>query len=120
MDSTDAIVAISIPLGTLIILCVFLYYLHVSRIKKLDTLVKIVELGGNVDPGMMKMLSAGNTKSYKTDFKYGLIWLAIGIPLTLSIAFESGATQAVMGLIPVLIGIAYMISGKYRWREEDS
>ncbi len=118
--SPDVIVALSLPLATLLILCVVLFYLHKSRVKKLDTLVKIVELGGNVDSEMMNLLSAGNSKNYKTDFKTGLIWLAIGLPLTLSIAFQSGLSQAVIGLIPVLIGIAYLVSGKYRWREEDA
>jgi hypothetical protein len=44
------------------------------KAKKMDTIIKIVGLGGTLDPGMMKMLSDSNTSaSYKTDYKYGFI-----------------------------------------------
>lgn len=100
----------AMPLG-------ILFYLHKTKTKKMDTLVKIVELGGSVDPQMMKMLSEGGQSSYKTDYKNGLIWLAIGVPLSLGIMLESGINEAVFGTIPVFIGIAFLISGKYRLRE---
>ena len=96
----------------------FLIYLHKSKTKKLDTLVKIVELGGNVDPEMMQMLGESGG-SYKTDYKYGLIWLSIGLPVTLGIWMQSGFDRAVFGAIPVFIGIAFLISGKYRLRESS-
>jgi len=99
--------------------CIF-YFLHRTKAKKLDTIIKIVELGGTVDPDMMKMLSDSNTSaSYKTDYKYGLIWLAIGIPLCAGIWLDSGTGGAIFGSIPLLIGVAYLISGKYRLREAD-
>jgi len=44
------------------------------KAKKLDTIIKVVELDGTLDPDMMKMLSDSNTgASYKTDYKYGFI-----------------------------------------------
>ncbi len=95
-----------------------LLYLHKIKTKKMDTLVKLVELGGNVDPDMMKMLSEGGG-SYKMDYKWGLVWLAIGIPVTLGLLLQSDMTQAVWGLIPIFIGIAFLISGKYRLRESE-
>ena len=96
----------------------FMIYLHKSKTKKLDTLVKIVELGGNVDPEMMQILGERGG-SYKTDYKYGLIWLSIGLPVTLGIWMLSGFGQAVFGAIPVFIGLAFLISGKYRLRESS-
>lgn len=95
-----------------------LYYVDKVKAKKLDTIIKVVELGGTVDPDMIKMLSH-TSASYKTDYKYGLIWLAIGIPLVAGIGLESGMGEAVFGSIPLLIGVAYLISGKYRLREAD-
>lgn len=95
-----------------------LYFIHRMKAKKLDTIIKVVELGGTVDPEMMKMLSESGA-TYKTDYKYGLIWLAIGIPLVAGIGIESGAREAIFGSIPMLIGVAYLISGKYRLREAD-
>lgn len=111
-----ALVAIIFSLGVLPVSV--LYFIHRVKAKKLDALIKVVELGGAVDPEMMKMLSNSGA-SYKTDYKYGLIWLAIGLPLCGGIWAEEGATGAIFGAIPVLIGIAYLISGKYRLREAD-
>ncbi|MEX0964456.1 MAG: DUF6249 domain-containing protein [Pseudohongiellaceae bacterium] len=98
-----------------------MYFLHRVKAKKLDTMVKVVELSGTVDPEMMKLLSNSTARetNYKTDYKYGLIWLAIGLPLCLGIFLESGISEAIFGSIPVLIGLAYVISGKYRLREAD-
>ncbi len=93
-----------------------LFFIHKIKAKKMDTLIKIVELGGNVDPDMMKMLSGGEG-NYKTDYKIGMIWLALGVPITLGIWLESGYEEAVFGTIAIFIGIAFLISGKYRLRE---
>ncbi|PCJ16804.1 MAG: hypothetical protein COA96_18200 [SAR86 cluster bacterium] len=90
-----------------------MFFSNKNKTKKLDTLVKIVELGGNVDPETLKMLN-GSSGSYKTDYKKGLIWLAIGVPLTIGIWIDSGAQEAVLGIIPVFIGLAYFVAGKYR------
>ena len=95
-----------------------LFYLHKIKTKKMDTLLKLVELGGNVDPDMMKMLSDGGG-NYKTDYKIGMIWLALGVPVSLGIWLESGYEEAVFGTIAIFIGIAFLISGKYRLRESS-
>ena len=51
-----------------------LYFIHPMKAKKLDTIIKVVELDGTLDPDMMKMLSDSITSaSYKTDYKYGFI-----------------------------------------------
>lgn len=94
-----------------------LYFINRGVDKKLDSIVKIVELGGAVDPEMMKLLGGGQA-SFKTDYKYGLIWLAIGIPVFLGVWLESGVSSAIFSSIPALIGTAYLISGKYRLRGE--
>jgi hypothetical protein len=62
---------------------------------------------------------SNTSSSYKTDYKYGLIWLAIGIPLCAGIWIESGTREAIFGSIPLLIGVTYLISGKYRLREPE-
>lgn len=95
-----------------------LFFLHKMKTKKMDTLIKIVELGGNVDPEMMKMLSQGGG-NYKTDYKIGMIWLALGVPITLGIWLESGYEEAVFGSIAIFIGIAFLIAGRYRLRESS-
>ena len=89
-----------------------LFYLHKIKTKKMDTLIKIVELGGNVDPEMMKLLS-GSGGSYKTDYKIGMIWLALGIPITLGSWRENSYQEAVRSTIALFIGIAFLVCGKY-------
>ena len=120
MDAEVFIVAIPVIIIFGVLPACALYFIHRMKAKKLDTIIKVVELGGTVDPDMMKMLSDGNTSaSYKTDYKYGLIWLAIGIPLCAGIWLGSGMGEAIFGSIHLLIGVAYLISGKYRLREAD-
>ena len=111
-----AIVSILFSLGVLPLS--ILYFIHRVKAKRLDTIVKVIELGGTVDAETMKALSATNS-GFKTDYKYGLVWLAIGIPLFVGIWLESSLSEAVFGSIPALIGVAYLISGKYRLREAD-
>ena len=111
-----AIVSVIFSLGVLPL--GILYFIHRVKAKKLDTIIKVVELGGNVDAEMMKALSSSSA-TYKTDYKYGLIWLAIGIPIFGGILMESGMGEAIFGSIPLLIGIAYLISGKYQLREAN-
>lgn len=118
MEGEQFIGLISVILSVGVVPLSILYFIHRVKAKKLDTIIKVVELGGSVDPEMMKMLS-DTSASYKTDYKYGLIWLAIGIPLVAGIGLESGMGEAVFGSIPLLIGVAYLISGKYRLREAD-
>ena len=86
------------------------------KARKMETLVKLVEHGASVDAEMMKLLSDGST-NYKTDYKWGLIWLAIGIPVTMGLWVQTGIEQAIWGLIPVFLGIAFIIAGKLRLRE---
>jgi len=98
------------------LIVVILFYRYKSKERRLETVLRIVELGGNADPEMMALLGA-RENSYKLDIRKGLIWLAIGIPLTISLLLEEGIGSAVVGTIPVLIGIALLISAKYRLRE---
>lgn len=109
--------AIFIPLAIFGIVTAILVFLHKYKARRLDALVKIVELSGNVDPETVKALSAGDS-NYKSDYRRGVIWLAIGFPLTLAMYYDGGIGDAIFGLIPIFIGIALIISGKYRWREE--
>jgi len=102
-------------LGMLLSILVYLYF---SKAKKYDAMLKIAEQGETANEKLLNALwkSKGN---YKTDYKIGLIWLAIGIPATLSLLFREGIESALLGSIFIFIGAAYLVSGKYRWREDD-
>lgn len=107
---------VMIPLVFIAAIAGMVYYFYKIKQKKLDTLVKVVELGGTIDPDMMKILSA-DSGGYKADYRAGLIWLAVGIPLALGMYLDDGMDAATFGLVPVFIGIAYLISAKFRLRE---
>jgi hypothetical protein len=84
--------------------------------RKMEAMVKLVELGTTLDAEMLRVLSDG-AANYKTDYRWALIWLAIGIPVTLGLWVQVGAEEAIWGLIPVFIGLAFAIAGKLRLRE---
>ncbi len=111
------ITAITILFGVLPALT--LYYLNKMKSKKYATLIKLAEIGGDVNPEMLKMLDSGGASGYKSDYRLGLIWLAIDIPITLGIMTTPDAEGVAFALIPAFVGIAYIISGKLRLREPD-
>tara|TARA_R110002073_G_scaffold15279_3_gene60584 strand:- start:236 stop:565 length:330 start_codon:yes stop_codon:yes gene_type:complete len=93
-------------------------YLYLSKAKKYETMLRIAELGDSANEELLAAF--GRTKgNYKTDYKIGLIWLAIGVPTSLSLLLREGLSGALLGSILIFVGIAYIVSGKYRWREDD-
>ena len=115
-DDFIGLIAILLLFG--LIPVISMVYLHKIKTKKMDTLIKLSELGGSVDPELMKMLSEGGG-TYKTDYKWGLIWLAIGIPVVIGMLTIPDAEGVAFTAVPVFIGIAFLISGKLRLREPD-
>jgi hypothetical protein len=100
------------------IVLVVAYFVSQVRTRKLETLVKIVEQGGVATPELIDMLSyAGGPNA---DLRKGLIWLAIGLPLTLGIGLEAGWKEGVFGTIPVFVGIAYLIVMKFGYGKSIS
>lgn len=105
-------------LSFILMLLLILIYLYFSKTKKYETMLKIAELGDTASEQLFDALGK-NKGNYKTDYKTGLIWLAIGVPATLSLLFSEGVSSALLGSIFIFIGVAYIVSGKYRWREDD-
>ena len=111
------IAAISIAFifgGPVLFAYLVLHFGNKNKNKKMDTLLKIVEQGGDVNPELMGMLETPDGPT--SDLRKGVVWLAIGIPLTLAMALSDGGenwTSGLFGLIPVFIGIAYLIVMKY-------
>jgi len=94
------------------------YIFYLAKRRKLESVIKLVELGGEVKPEMLAMLESA--KGPVSDMRRGLVWLAIGIPLTLALLLQVGASQAVFGTIPILIGVAYLVMMKYGHNESRS
>lgn len=118
MGFSQALVAIvSIVLifgGPIIAIYLYLSFSNKNKAKKMETLVKVVEHGAEVDPELLKMLDEPSGPTI--DLRKGLVWLALGIPLTIALFFANGGEEwevGLFGLIPVFIGIAYLIVMKY-------
>jgi len=108
MEALIAITGIIFGVGApVLVIFLFLLYSGKRTTKKLDTLVKIVELGGKVEPEMLEMLN--EPIGPDADLRKGLIWLAVGIPLTLGLMMTGEGAPWVFGLIPVFVGAAYLI-----------
>lgn len=114
----DVVIGITIPIGTALTILAILFYRYKSNEQKLATLVKIVELGGDVDPKMFQMLGSSGG-GYKQDYKVGMIWIAIGGPSVAGLLVSQNYQGAVLALVFIFVGIAYIVSGKYRLREPD-
>jgi hypothetical protein len=108
MEILIPIIAIIFVFGGAV-LSIYLILLFSGRktSKKLDTLVKLVEHGGKVEPEMLEMLN--EPMGPEADLRKGLIWIAIGVPLTLGLAMTGDGVPWVFGLIPVFIGGAYLL-----------
>lgn len=96
----------------------WLYFRNRARVAQLETIAKIVEAGKELDPELDKILKDGYRRNHKLDYRSGTIWLAIGIPLYVGMLMTS-PDEAYVAFIIIGIGIAYFISGYYRWREAE-
>ncbi len=98
--------------GTII---VFVYLHYRNKGKKLETIVKLAESGGEVKPEMLELL--GREGGPTGDLRKGLIWLAIGVPLALGLMVEGEMAAAAFSLVPMLIGVSYLVVMKIGYKD---
>lgn len=103
---------------TLIIILAILAYLYVSKVKRYEVMLRIAELGENVDERVITALEKGQ-RSHKDDYRSALIWIAVGIPIAIAIWGTSVDSERYLGFIPILISFAYLVSGKLRLRDVE-
>ena len=96
--------------GPILVIYLFLLFANKRLALKTETLIKIVEHGATVEPDMLRVLNepAGPV----ADLRKGLIWLAIGVPTVIGLLMSPDGPPWVLGLIPVFIGLAYLIMMK--------
>ena len=88
----------------------FLLFANKRLALKTETLIKIVETGATIEPDMLQVLNEPSGPT--ADLRKGLIWLAIGIPAVFGLLMLPEGPPWVLGLIPVFIGLAYLIMMK--------
>lgn len=97
-------------------IAVVTYYRHLSKVKKLETVVKLAESGGEVKPEMLEMLGKEVGAGPTSDLRKGLIWIAIGVPIMLAFLVEQEWVGVAFGTAPILIGAAYLVVMKYGYQ----
>lgn len=97
----------------------FLYSRYLVKIKRYDTLIRIAELGTSFDPQVLDGLGE-KQKTYKDDYRTGIVWAAVGLPILIGGGMDQGSIASTILLSVFLcVGIGYFISGKLRLRESD-
>jgi len=104
--------------GPILVIYFILVFLNRKLALKTETLIKLVEAGATIDPDMLKMLNEPSGPII--DLRKGLIWLAIGIPAVIGLLAEPEGPPWVLGLIPVFIGLAYLIMMKLGHNKNDT
>lgn len=94
-------------------------YFYKSRANKHEAMIKLIESGGDINPELLESFM-GRRKTYKDDFRRGIIWLAIGFPSVvgaLLTAEDDSVAAAAFLSIFIFVGLGYLLSGKLRLRE---
>ncbi len=105
-----------IPIVALIVIgcCVLvpLYLRYLTAVKKMETLLKLTENGTDIKDETLSLLSRETGPI--TDFRRGVIFIAISIPVTASLLIVERYELAVLlGGIPLCVGGAFLLVIRY-------
>jgi hypothetical protein len=105
-----------IPIVALIVTgcCVLIpfYLRYLTGVKKMETLVKLAENGTDIKADTLSLLS--RETGPVTDFRRGVIFIAISIPVTASLLIVERYELAVLlGGIPLCVGTAFLLVIRY-------
>ena len=112
---------VAIFLFTAITACIIVpfYLRYKTRLRKMETVVKLAENGGEVNVDMLKML--GQEGGPTSDMRKGLIFIAIGVPVLLGLLAQGMTTVAVLlGGVPLCVGLAYLAVMKYGYTDAST
>jgi hypothetical protein len=117
MEDTLVPIALFLVIAACIIVPVYLRYK--TRVRKMQTIVKLAESGGVVNTDMIKML--GQEGGPVSDLRKGLIFIAIAIPVLLGLLIQGEyAIAVVLGGVPLCVGLAYLVVMKYGYTDDST
>ena len=111
------IIAIVMSFG-LPMLAIYLYYRKQKEIYTLyhQQRMAAIEKGIELPPTPAGFLESG--RSSRRDLLKGLVWLFVGVAVTIAVYQSGKHQQAFFGLIPIGIGLAYLIYYAVEGRRE--
>jgi hypothetical protein len=77
---------------------------HKERLAAIERGIEIPPL-----PAEFFRLGSGREKTPTDDLRRGLIWLLVGVALTVALLLNRSAENAAWGLLPTAVGLAYLI-----------
>ncbi|MEO2173420.1 MAG: DUF6249 domain-containing protein [bacterium] len=113
MEMLLGIISVVVVFGSIVTI---FYLSYLGRSRRLETILRLVEKTGDINPELAKVLD--KIEGSRSDFRKGLIWMAIGLPLTAGLAFDDGLEAAVFGLIPLLIGVAHLVVMRFGYNKQ--
>lgn len=95
------------------------YLRYKTRVRKMNTVVKLAESGGEVKAEMIKML--GQEGGPTSDMRKGVILVALSLPIIVGLLIAGEyVTAVILGGIPLCVGLAYLAVMKYGYTDEST
>lgn len=114
-DNSNQAIAIIVPIALFIFLLGIVFIVHYLRFRQsqeLQSTIRIMIEKGSQVPTELLSPPEKNTK-YQEDIRKGLILLFLGIAIPIAMVISQPENKGwVWGLIPLSIGLAYLISAR--------
>lgn len=117
----EILIPIVLFISTAVVFGLFLYFKYKARLATQQTFRLALEKGSELNPEFIKQLANAEPAGDR-DLRRGLIWLALGIAMSLLALGinEEDATGPILGsaAFPGLVGVAYLVMWRFGARKE--
>jgi hypothetical protein len=86
---------------------------HRKTVQRHQTLRAMLDKGIAIPPRLLE--EAPRAPNPRRDLRWGILLLSAGVGIALFIWLEDGIQDAAVGLVPMFIGIGYLIVAKLEW-----
>ena len=112
----DVVLEFTIPLMFVGVAGFIAWVLNRRRQDIMGTIGQYVEHGKDVPQELLDAIGGRRGKGASSNLRFGLILVALGVSLGIVLMITEGPEESSIGLIPLLVGIAYLVV----WRVEQS